>query len=349
MKKKTMADKLAEKAFNRPDFQKSWAVHLQAFGPILEPAFADNYQAKVHLTAALNNISRKELQQGLDKMKKLQASCETNADKAAWLFFLGLLFESAGDIQQSISFYRNANEFHHRFYMPYLKVAKSAHADGMFEIAEENYRSAINCFTATGLDTQAKTILASAYTNLATCLIMMQRFDEGESALATSRQLLPDTPARSATEAVLCAVRGDEPGAMKHLALLESYFPPALEQTERDVKEILSGTHIQFHAIPLDENKIAGFWQWFLENDSMMRNSLEAKEYDSVLAMLTKQLQPLFPFAKREPDFGILMEEDHVILELADCFAVSMHSGYEQLISACPEALKDYWQFSIIH
>lgn len=349
MKKKTIADKLAEQAFNRPDFQKSWAVHMQAFGPILGPAFADNYQAKVHLTAALNNISRKELQQGLEKMKKLQASCETNADKAAWLFFMGVLFETAGDIQQSVSLYRNANDFHHRFYMPYLKVAKRAHEDGMFEIAEVNYRSAIDCFTATGLDSQAKTIMASAYTNLATCLIMMQRFDEAESALVTSCQLLPDTPARSATEAVLCAVRGDEKGAMKHLSLLESYFPPALEQTGRDVKEILDGTHIQFNAVPLDEDKIAAFWQWFLDNDSTMRRHLAAKEYDNVLAMLTEQLSPLFPFSKREPDFGILMEENYVQLELADFFAVSMHSGYEQLISACPEEIKGNWRFVIIH
>lgn len=51
MKKQTLADKLAQKSFNSPKFQESWAVHMQAFGPILEPAFAEDYQARVHLTA----------------------------------------------------------------------------------------------------------------------------------------------------------------------------------------------------------------------------------------------------------------------------------------------------------
>ena len=65
MKKETFAEKLARKSFESAASQKSWHTHMQAFGPILEPAFIDNYKARVDLTAALNFISNRELKKGL--------------------------------------------------------------------------------------------------------------------------------------------------------------------------------------------------------------------------------------------------------------------------------------------
>ena len=72
MRKETFADKMARKAFEKPDVRKSWEVHMKAFGPILEPAFANNLQARIHLTAALNHISNRNLAQALVKLKALQ-------------------------------------------------------------------------------------------------------------------------------------------------------------------------------------------------------------------------------------------------------------------------------------
>ena len=40
------------------NFQKSWDTHMEAFGPILGPAFMQNFEARVHLTAALNSLSK---------------------------------------------------------------------------------------------------------------------------------------------------------------------------------------------------------------------------------------------------------------------------------------------------
>ena len=65
MGKLSLAEKLAKKSFESDAIQKSWQVHLQMFGPILEPAFAGSYQARVHLTAALNHISTRDLKAGL--------------------------------------------------------------------------------------------------------------------------------------------------------------------------------------------------------------------------------------------------------------------------------------------
>ena len=49
MRKETFADKLARKTFESSAIQKSWQTHMQAFGPILEPTFVNDYQSKIHL------------------------------------------------------------------------------------------------------------------------------------------------------------------------------------------------------------------------------------------------------------------------------------------------------------
>ena len=63
-----LADKLAKKSFMSEAVQKSWKVHMDMFGPILEPAFKEDYQSKVHLGAALNLISRKDVKKGFERL-----------------------------------------------------------------------------------------------------------------------------------------------------------------------------------------------------------------------------------------------------------------------------------------
>ena len=72
MKKETIADKMARKAFFSEEVQRQWAVHMGAFGPILEPAFEEDFQSRIHLLAALNHLSRRDLRAGLKKLEQLR-------------------------------------------------------------------------------------------------------------------------------------------------------------------------------------------------------------------------------------------------------------------------------------
>ena len=146
MKKETFAEKLARKSFESAAIQKSWQVHIQAFGPILEPAFTDNYQARIDLTAALNYISNREVDKGLKKLQLIENACSTDEDRAALLFCMGLCFEMANSKDDMVAYYREAGNYGHGFYLPYLKIAKAAQNDAAFEIAEENYKKAIQFF-----------------------------------------------------------------------------------------------------------------------------------------------------------------------------------------------------------
>ena len=349
MKKPTLADKLAKKTFESDTFQKSWAVHMAAFGPILEPAFVESYQARVHLTAALGDLSRRELSKAATKLEQMRKYIETDADKTAWLFFMGLLNEFAGNREQMLACYTYANEYEHRFYLPYMKVAKFHLDSHLYDRAEENYRAAIGCFDGTGLDGQDKLLLGSAYTNLATCLTMTHRYEEAEAALATSRTLFPEGAGRAAVEAVLFALRGDREQADACLEILKTHAPAVLAEVRETVEKIFSKTDPHFFPLPVEDAKIAAFWDWFLSSGPALKQQLDREEYEQAMTAIGEKLLEAFPFLEENPYLGLGKDDNVYVIELHDLYFVAIAEAYEKLLEARPAEIEENWQFVPVH
>ena len=349
MKKESLADKLARKSFESAAFQQSWQVHMQAFGPILEPAFEGNYQAKIHLCAALNHISKRQLSQGLSTLKKLEKLLETDADKCAYLFFLGVFSEMAGNQEQWLAMYTMANEYSHKLYLPYMKVGKFYLNGRMYERAEENYRDAIDCFTATGLSAQDKIILGSAYGNLASCLLQMHRYEEAEAALNTSRSLQPDAPGRAAIEAPLYALRGDVEKVNECLETLKAHAPAIVNTIKESTDRILAKTDPLFFPQPLDYEKISTFWVWFGDYEDTLSGLLSQEDYEKALTPVAEKLLETFHFLEEIPNVALGKNEQGWVIRLQDLYAVAIMDAYEKLMAACPEGIQSRWQFDVAH
>lgn len=248
MKKDSLADKIAKKTFESDNFQKSWMVHKRAFAPILDPAFVEDYQTRIHLAAALNDISKWNTKGGHKKLKSIRDACVNDTDHAAWHFFMGLGYEMAGNKEQMYAFYKQAGEYGHRFYLPYLKIAKYAYSTEDFDTAVENYRKGIDCLEGEEPDERNKLYLASAYSNYATCLIMVHRLEDAEAALNRSTEILPDVSGRSATAAILYAAMGDRQKADAYLAETAKESQQLAEAVGEQVRQIFDGTHPHFSA-----------------------------------------------------------------------------------------------------
>lgn len=340
MPKETFADKMAKKAFFEPEFQKSWAVHMGAFGPILEPAFAQDYQARVHLAAALNRISRRDLKGGLEKLDPLRERCQTNADKAAWLFFMGLCFDLAGDSERMLAFYRLASEYQHRFYMPYVKMAKFFQAGHLYDRAAQSYHDAIRCYDGMGLGEKEKLILSSAYAGLATCQTMMHRYEEAERTLETSRQLCGDGPGRSAVEAVLYAALGRREKVDAALKVLLTHAPQVYAEIRDTAQKILNGTEPMFCPVETDKAALAAFWGWFRSaEESLSADPEESGKH------ISDHLNSLFPVAEGAIEAAVLPERKVL---LPDTFFVALNQGYRELLELCPGEITDGWSFEIV-
>ena len=349
MAKESLANKMARKAFYRNDVQQSWKVHMQAFGPILKPAFADNFQAKIHLTAALNHISKGNLQQAMPKLQQVQNFIENDADKAMLLFALGVYCETAGAQEQMAAYYDAANQCGHSFYLPYLKVAKYCLGAADYAPAEENFRKAIACFDASALSDAAKIILGSAYANLGSCLTMLHRYEDAWTALENSKAFCPDAPGRAAAEAVLHALKGDEASVAACIAVLKEHTPDAVESVRQSTAKILAKTDPLFFTVPVDNEKMAAFWNWFGSYENELKGLLDGEKYEEGLTPVAKELLTTFPFLENIPNVGLGKNDKGYVLELKDYYAVGIVDAYEKLIAACSADIKSRWQFAIAH
>lgn len=349
MKKMTLADKLAKKTFESAAIQKSWQGHMQAFGPILAPAFVDDYQTKTHLCAALNFISNRDLEKALKKLQPLQEKCETDADKTAWLFCMGLVFDMAGVTDVMVDFYQQAAQYGHRFYLPYLKVAKAAHIDGAFDVAAENYEIGIDCLRHGEYNDQTRVVLGSACSNYASALTMMHRFEDAHAMLDASMDYMPVLPGRSGTHAVLFAAEGNWEVVDAAMAALESESAELYAQTKKVVDAIRDGTQPRFFTREIAAEDLEAFWTWFGETEGDIAACLAEERYDAAFAMVQPKLTALFFFMERNLDLAFQPTEEGIRVILADYYAVALRDGYEQLIAAKPETLENPWIFVIEH
>ena len=344
MEKEIIADKLARKAFEKADFQKSWQVHMAMFLPILEPAFDGNYQAKIHLCAALNRISQRDLKGGLDKLQLIKSKLETSADRAAWLFFAGLCFDMTGQTEQMLLCYKGAEQEGHRFYMPHMKVAKFYHQGCMYDRAAEYFQKAISCFDGMGLGDQDKLIMGSAYASLATCYTMMHEYDEAQKTLENSRILFADGPGRSAVEAVLYAALGETEKTEAALAVLQNHAPQAYPEVKASTERILNGTDPMFCKLEIDKAAILDFWVWFREQEHYL-----AEHTEEGAQLISERINDLFPFGDQELKAVITSEESGLVVLFHDSFSVALKYGYEELLSELPDDLEGNWVFRVVN
>lgn len=248
MAKQSFAEKMAERSFRSDRIQTDWEVHMRAFGPILKPAFTDSYQAKIHLTAALSALSNNRIKPARNKLKTLQPYCKADADYAAWEFCMGLWCEMQGDSDGMVKHYIKAGEYGHQFYLVDMKIAKAAHNAGDFENAIVHYQRALELFDdeQTKDKRQRDIIRASVYTNLASCLTMLFRYEEAENMLKQSKEISAEQTGRAVTEAILYAAMGQREKVLDCLDELETQMPELVDAVTKTVEDIFAGTHEHF-------------------------------------------------------------------------------------------------------
>lgn len=225
--------------------RQSWEIHRQAFGPILEPAFVENQQVRILLINALNHISRREVKRGMEILKDILPFCIYDEDKAACAFFIGLCFEMGGAKAQMLDWYCKAGEIGHRFYLPYMKLAKAAYGSNQFEKAKDYYETAIACLLEMPENEKDEMILGSAYTNLTSCYTMLHRYPEAVSVWKTA-QKYPLQPNANAVAAILYAAIGNAEKSIEYLGKLKENFSALALETHKLVQQILSGASPDF-------------------------------------------------------------------------------------------------------
>ncbi len=339
-KKKNAADRIAEKAFASPAFQQSWQVHMKAFGPLLEAAFANNAPARVHLCNALNHLSRRDVRRADELLDQIAAAVETDADRAAVCFFRGLSFEAVGNSDLATKCYHSTVAYNDRFYLPYYKLARAAHVAAAFDEAADHYRNAIRCLLHSEANEQARAQIAAIRTNLASMLTMMHDYESASVELATAKVELPEQPGREATEAILAAAMGDRYRVEILIRALFENVPQAVPETRRMTDEILVGEHPHFSPVATDPADLDAFWQWCASVESTVQFLFQKGDTESVRKLLAERLSPLAPYCKRPVKLELIPEGDpQWTLRLGDYYMVALGTLYQDLIARRPAGI----------
>ena len=318
--------------FDKEAFLKAWDFYKRLYGPIMEPAFKTDEQARLKLIYALNRMHGKQLNEAIAHLEDIRERCCYNEDWAAWSFFVGLCFDMAGDTEHMLHCYNACISYEPAFYMPYLKAAVAEHHAADFEAAAEHYCLCLERLSENPDVPGWEEKQAVAYSSLISCLTMMHRYSEAERLF---KQAGVGSADFAAVGAVLYAAMGNRPKANVQLARVEIQDEEQAAHVRSLVDEILEGKDAHFHPLPVDDEKIAAFWQHFESAEGV--NTEE----------LAQQLADLFPFLERAVEIELKPEEKKIIFR--DRFAMSLQYGYGKLLAACPQSIKASWSFAVEH
>lgn len=327
------------------ELAQAWETHRRAFGPILDPAFKENPNVRIHLTAALNHISRREIKRGIEILEAIRAECICDADHAAWTFCIGLAFEMAGDQEKMVRWYEKAGEYGHRFYLPYLKIAKSSYLWLDYDRSAENYARGIECLLESERDAQNTAMLISSYINFCAVLTMMHRYEEAEAAWNTVKRH-PMPPAAYGTGALLYAAKRDAEKTKECLLALKKLVPMQYEPVKSRCEGIFEERNGHFSVIPFEEKAIADFWAWF-EAHSQSISGMLAQKREKALSLIAERLKEVCPLFLIEPRLHAKKTKTGFHLTVDDLYAKTLTSELPRLFAACPKTLYGAFSFSV--
>lgn len=323
---------------------------MQAFGPILSPAYADCYTAKVHLTNILNKISVGDVAGAQSVMGTLIKSCgcDTAEEKALMAFLQGLCCEVAGDKMRMFAMYTEAGYHHHRFYLPHLKCAKFAHESSQLDIALAEYSKALPLIRELPEGPARTRLLGSTLTNTASCLTYMHRYQDAEALLKEARQNGP-VARIEAVAAVLMA-------ALQRTAETEACLTALTSDPEhthiRDlVQRIAEQRDPHFHPQPVNQEAVADFWQWFADNEEDLLSLYNQRDEDlpeEFIDQICEHMEPCFPFEHPPVEMGSTEDDDlPELIFFTNSFNRSVNAGYGTIIAACPADIASRWTFTV--
>lgn len=348
-KQTTLIDRLAGKIFSTGLFQRQWAVRAETFAAIMEPAFPDDPKSRIRVLSIFNLIDRHQFSRAYRKLAELQRFARQSGSEEQALadFLYGLCSEVAGDEQRMLTGYMRCAEMEPVYHVPYIKVAKVMLDHAQYEAAAAYFQQGVSCLLRMPQTDKTRYSLASAQGNMALALTMMHEYEDAREQLDEALTSPAHQHALHSIEALLAAATGDAENARRHLRLLGEASPDRQAYNQELVERILTGMHPHFTVIPADAEALAGFWAWFQAQESHLHSLAQQDSPGPLIAALTEQLTPVFPFEERPLH---IMAEKHggqLRIIIDDYCSRSLRAGLSGMMDACPADIRSRWEFVI--
>lgn len=357
-KRRTIRDKCANlllKSRKISDgFDRAWSMHSRMFGDIMEPAFTEDAASRLELVSALNLMSGGKHTAGARKLERLFDACRSDEDLAALNFFMGVCCEKMGLIDMAAAYYGESARREPEFYMVYLMLAKCLHTRRHYEAAANAYFKTLDAILSRPKKDEVPAVreeplLGSVHGNLASCLIMMRRYDDAEFELYEAQRYDYAPPQMLVTWATLYAATGRRAKAAEKMSELRKISPELESASALSIREIIEQKNSHFAPRVIDSEKLSGFWDWFCENAEKLKALAFGMPSQDLMRETYEQVSGIFDAVVEKPGFELGRDGDKARMSFFDNYNLTFELWLDRLVDTAPHSLRSDWSFYSIH
>ena len=330
--------------FENENYQNWRKVHARAFGDLFENAFAENDEAQMCLTAALNNISKRNFDAAIPTLDMLEKIYSDEADEIAINYFKGLNYEMLGDEEKMTEYYEKLKsasdtpKFNIGLH-PYYRTAKFAQRDSECQKSFYYYRKALDFYNDAALSSHSLKIASDIVYQIATLCLYMHEYEECERFLGFSYLYdEEENQQRDYVKAILHAAKGESDECRKMIEGLDSFLKDScISKTEA----IQSGTDPHYCTVLQDRSQYEEFWNSIQRDFQALKSTIMNGKIREAEGLVSQRLTEAMPFMNRKLDCKIEEENGIILVKCKNYYTKSLIAEYDALFSKKPTKLRN--------
>lgn len=345
----TLHKLLAIVLFRLPRNQRRWQACLAKYRPILENAFKYNYAARLLVMKALRQIKLKDIEGAQNTLRAIMPIARDGEpiEKALWAFLHGLGYMQAKNMKQAVRYFKSANQFNHRLYLPYLITAdQHINAPIDYPKAVSDFQTAIECiYEYPPLNESTRQALCMAHSDLCFCHVMMHQYDEARDDLLHAEQMARDTSSTLYASIYLHAALRQASEVAALLPRYKAFCPEEFDAFKVRIERILTDQDPHFAQLPIGSPEgIAAFWQNFLVHEDEMMQLLRDNRPLDARKLMAGPLEEMDPYEIDVWGFDVLLRNAAYVIFFRANYSRTYTPFIEAIVAACPPEIQQRWR-----
>lgn len=330
-------DNIKEYAKNSDGYTQWRKIHGDAFGRVYLSAFEDNEDARLFLTSALTQMTKKEFLKAERMLAYLYELASNDFDRASICYFSGLNFELMQEKEKMNRCYEELRSFNIGFHYniifhPYYHTAKLSAKEAECTVALQYYKKALSFYDRKETDEEERKTAAHIYSDMAAVFSYRHQYSEAVSCLKKSFSFSEtDIEQRDYVIAILNALenrKAEVDEILKKLSPLLRRAGSIMTQNIMNNKDPHYCTvRINRFAYPVCLKRLSGL------SDEII-SLVKADKYTEAAQKISDVLTAVFPFMKRKLACRIIKSDDSIIIECKNYYVKTLMAEYDYLFEA---------------
>lgn len=335
-----------------PHNRRRWERYMGIHYPVLNPALPDCPEGQLITLHLLDILEREQLSARAPKLfDRLHSLCSMDvpADRALFNFLAGSYDRLKGNYMAMARRFRVAIKYGLAYHVLHVELGfHYLSRTHRYARAADEFSRALDLLYAYHLPQEYISSAASViYAQKAAAHVVMHQPEEAAAALRLSDQLLPGNPMMLSSSALHHAALRHPTEARRFLDRLADVNSDSDEKLRPLIDQILADQHPHFTAMPIgDAEKIAAFWQGFLEHEDELKAFIETEQAAKAFNLIRAPLQQQDPYEEDYWIWGLYWKNDTWQFNLSGAYSRTYCPWVEQVLAACPPELHERWHIT---